>query len=1674
MIILFSPSLRNTEAEDNSQYTHNAVHDKCRINVKALKLMDLDSIIKTFENLQSNDQTHPKVTQQKSVVIDNPLQSSHYSEIIIKILNQIDQGKFPVNEGFLYSTLALKASEDLKFTHGRIRALSKLGDLALELVNLNCSIAAFLAARVLGEKLAIDRATPVDPLLAETKRYVRNSKSNIDAHAFRLAYEHMNEYTKHKDVKRYLETMLPYLDIFAVTDNKAYQWLVQYSISIAYNEVGEIESAILYLLRIVESFLHTSDADAKATLNDEFYASLIASVVSLADELILSSLNLEDKEKGPENNITLDSAIEYSYLTMNAVKKLATILGKEGAGAHFPSLWRILQLEVSRPGRVTDQILDVYADLIHAYPAIKLALKDNPEELKSVNGKLESITFVIFSKAFVEPFNTAASLKRAERSYELALKGVTLVANTPASSGVFYRVMWAELLLRNRKYANSLEHYETIFQNFAHTDDGTLLSKGNPEIYSHISLKALLYNRIGLLQGELGDFEGARTFQLKSRETTQWKGDFLGEIRSLISLAYLDFRQQDLSSARIHIDELLNLIIESKKKEEQEFAVMPSAVSGYRKGMKMTYLLEPTGPILKYNYHIHAIRSEEHGNNLLSFIPFPLNPEIPFLTKLLEYSTESILASPDKAIEYIDYYASLGTILYLLGDPLKAKTMYEKAEQLAHKVDSNSKRAELLYLIGKLYLEKHRYYEWFENGPKGASSSLNTQKLFPNIPIGINYLKESYKLAPKGLYNSTRLATVAKLIAVIRETKDTQHLEHWVDRGIEDFSEYKEFFTKDERFATQLSNRMVVSELYTALKDYANDVEESGEALYDKYDFIGAMGKWKRASFIYHTIDDNSDVAKVLLREAAIWKYLDKNSKVVELLGKSITTHQKGIVTYYLRKDHFSIPDLVISPLGKVSIKGIRFGRPKYNITLDEIKRIRTDPEIPDYLSIIGAYLKSGHKASAKQLEASISAKRDDNLLSRPRLMLGLGLLYLETRHFADAVEYFQQALAYVREHLPSSIRSLGGDSVPIDRIELDLSGPLMDFVWEARAPFDQADMSFMKENFEFKVLTHIKVNSLSGLGRALYEIKSYEQAISVLNECLELSQKYNAKEITPQAYYTLALVHEELGDKPSFSYLSIADSLANNGGLSNTLYINIKELLGRYHFKNDNLEQAIAYDSQATQMYEAIRAKLKIQELQSSLMTQLSSAYERLVLSSVKLYHRQTPRHEKDRSLQLEQVFKYIEGAKSRALLDVLGNLKRSSGDPTAQRTDLQGAPTRLRIRIEELTNSINTAITKHERAETIRSMQTELDALRKQYEDLLVESRISEYENGFFRAIQPIPVSHLQAELAKLNQGDSLETLVVEYFITQGLTIILLIRENSLSFHSVEIERADLVRLVQEFIQGLDTPMFSAKLTDSLYNLLLGKIGDTIRNKRVVIVPHGILHDLPFAALRNQGRFLIETTPIVYVSSASVLPFLFHQHTSPQKNALVFCDPDGSLPFSQLEASSMESIFDTGTIRSFCGRKANIRNFRQYAQGYSFIHLATHAHFNRKHPVFSSLLFSDGGLLLSDITRMQTLNANLVALSACNTARNIISSGDELIGLSAAFMRAGAPSLLVSLWNAEDESVSLLMKEFYNNLIVGSMPKDVALQTAQRTMIQNGFKPVSWAGVVLIGKYN
>jgi CHAT domain-containing protein len=249
------------------------------------------------------------------------------------------------------------------------------------------------------------------------------------------------------------------------------------------------------------------------------------------------------------------------------------------------------------------------------------------------------------------------------------------------------------------------------------------------------------------------------------------------------------------------------------------------------------------------------------------------------------------------------------------------------------------------------------------------------------------------------------------------------------------------------------------------------------------------------------------------------------------------------------------------------------------------------------------------------------------------------------------------------------------------------------------------------------------------------------------------------------------------------------------------------------------------------------------------------------------------------------------------------------------------------------------------------------------------------------------------------------------------------------------------------------------------------------------LILIPHGELHYLPFAALRDpqSGRYLIEDFALAYAPSASVVGFLHAKETPVKGRALVLGAPialDTSLrrlPAAQEEAKLVGRLFGA---RPLLGRKATESRLYQLAGKVDLIHIAAHGFFEPRNPLFSHIAVApdgdnDGNLEVHEIlSDLDLTGVNLVVLSACETARGERSRGDEIVGLTRAILDAGSSGVISTLWSIDDEAAAVLMAEFYRHLLAGTSVAE-SLQQAQVALLHNPRyrDPGFWAAFNLAG---
>jgi CHAT domain-containing protein len=292
---------------------------------------------------------------------------------------------------------------------------------------------------------------------------------------------------------------------------------------------------------------------------------------------------------------------------------------------------------------------------------------------------------------------------------------------------------------------------------------------------------------------------------------------------------------------------------------------------------------------------------------------------------------------------------------------------------------------------------------------------------------------------------------------------------------------------------------------------------------------------------------------------------------------------------------------------------------------------------------------------------------------------------------------------------------------------------------------------------------------------------------------------------------------------------------------------------------------------------------------------------------------------------------------------------------------------------------------------------------------------------------------------------------------------------------------------------------------LARDLSDILLGKVAGRLGKSRLVVVPDGAIHLVPFQMLPDPNRAaerwrkdwpppLLLTHVIDHLPSLSVLKAIRAglARRKPAAGLLAvlagpaFNDPEFSaLPHSREEAEAILALVPPGR-RSF--RALGFEATRDLAMAgqlgnYQMLHFATHAMNHPEYPELSSIILSqvnredrlrDGKLRLQDIQALD-LPADLVVLSACKTALGKDIRGEGFMGLTQGFMYAGAARVVVSLWNVNDESTPAFMERFYRSILVDHKPPSEALAITQRWMSERSpwRSPYYWAGFQIHGEW-
>lgn len=443
---------------------------------------------------------------------------------------------------------------------------------------------------------------------------------------------------------------------------------------------------------------------------------------------------------------------------------------------------------------------------------------------------------------------------------------------------------------------------------------------------------------------------------------------------------------------------------------------------------------------------------------------------------------------------------------------------------------------------------------------------------------------------------------------------------------------------------------------------------------------------------------------------------------------------------------------------------------------------------------------------------------------------------------------------------------------------------------------------------------------------------------------------------------------------------------------------------------------------------------------------------------------------------------------------------------------------------KVRELSASIASLRTRLLSPALNRSQRESLQRELVEVEDGLAERRFqAELNHPRRRVVFSRPATLKQLQNQVLDDGES----VLEFCLGEERSFAWLISRETVGFEILP-GRREIEGKVREYVNDLSVAPANLYLQSKiakqrgnageLFTTLFGKLANQLRaDSKLIVIPDGVLNHLPYESLVHHGRYLIEDHQISYLPSASLIELLRQPPKSAsepdgQMDLLAFGDPVfqqqsktslsrklpatpsainrrawgrdmtnlSRLPRTRDEVEYIASLIPKERQRLYVGKDSTEKAFKQEALSkYKWIHLATHSLIDERTPGRSAVVLAldennaeDGFLRATEIADLD-LNCDLVVLSACETGRGQLLSGEGIIGLSRSFFIAGARSTVVSQWAVSDISTAQLMKDFYQQL-VNKVAKAAALREAKLRMLNGGSEtrhPYYWAPFVIIG---
>ncbi len=768
-------------------------------------------------------------------------------------------------------------------------------------------------------------------------------------------------------------------------------------------------------------------------------------------------------------------------------------------------------------------------------------------------------------------------------------------------------------------------------------------------------------------------------------------------------------------------------------------------------------------------------------------------------------------------------------------------------------------------------------------------------------------------------------------------------------------------------------------------------------------------------------------------------------------------------------------------------------------------------------------YTRMGEYQSALNsfLDALEIFKVIDDRLTQATVLAGIGFTFENLGEEKKALDYDDEAIAVFRE-----IGNVWGEA------ELQMDSGRVHFSLRQHS---QALERYQRALVLFRSLgiTRMEAQTLRDMGRVYEASNDPKQALSFYTQSLALSRKGQDQRAVAYTLDYIGHIHERAGNRTgALKYYGQALELnrraGDPAGEAFTLFhiARVKRDLG-------DLGKALSEIEASVRLAESLRTNVASRDVRASFVASTHRYYE-LHADILMQLHRQQPSQDFAR-----RSFEATEKARARSFVESLREAHqdfRQDVDPVLLERE------RALEKVMEAKLAQRAELTRKP-GQDATTLTKEIDRLTAEYDSIRAQIKLKSPRYAALMEPQPFTLDQIQQRILDA------DSILLEYMLGDERSYLWAVTRTEIWSYELppraEIEVAarkfrELLMSNQpvagETFQQRQSRMREAdaqlpQIAATLADVLIGPVQTRLQRKRLLIVPDGALHYIPFQALMvppasqpGDRLPLLVDHEIVYQPSASTLALVLEDRTRRQapNTIAVFANPvfeaddprvtsptlanpsthslsveevfrdigvsDGrvpALPASREEAEAIMSFAPWGTGLKALGFEANrAAVLKPELAQYRIVHFATHGFVDYEDPELSGLVFSlverngqpqEGFLRLHAIYKLK-LSANLVVLSACNTGLGKEIKGEGLIGLTRGFMYAGAGGVAASLWKVDDDATAALMTRFYEGMFRKGLTPSAAMREAQIWMWQQQRwqAPYFWAAFIIQGRYD